>query len=191
MTTTIAIALFDKVELLDFCGPYEVFSCAARKGADVKVFTVAPTPTVLSHNGLEVVAHYSLDQAPPSDWLLVPGGVGTRGLLENECYIQWLKVRAAQVSLLMSVCTGSLVLAKAGLVGDHVLTTHHSALEELRALAPNNPIDASARYLDHGSLMVSAGISAGTDMAFHAVRRFFGEELATTTARYMEYDWTP
>ena len=189
----LGIVIFDDVELLDFCGPYEVFSSANRVSAEARytVFTVAEKSPVRSNNGLEVIPHYLLDEAPGIDYLLVPGGRGTRREQDNSVLIDWLSTRAARAERVLSVCTGVFLLVKAGLTEGLTLTTHGSAFDELAEIAPDNELDRGARFLDHGRIAVSAGISAGIDLAFAAVAKHAGEAIAEAAARYMEYDWKP
>ncbi len=185
----IGLLLFEDVELLDFSGPYEVFSLAARRIQPVpfQVFTLAQTRLVRSAGGMVVQADYLLHEAPAMEILIVPGGKGTRGMLHQATFIQWIQTKAADVELLCSVCTGALLLAKAGLVEGLSLTTHHAALEELRLLAPHNPILAEQRVVDNGRIILSAGIAAGIDMAFHLVARLCSLEQAKAIAKHMEY----
>jgi len=126
---------------------------------------------------------------PRPDVLLVPGGYGTRRQMNNEVLIEWLKQQAETVELLLSVCTGALVLAKAGLLEGLSATTHRGALGLLREVAPETSVLDSERVVDNGRVILSAGISAGIDMALHVVSRLLGEAQAEETARYMEYDW--
>ena len=188
----VAILIFDEVELLDFCGPFEVFSVTGRHSNPVpfNVFTVAETAApILAHNQLSVNPRYTIQNCPPPDILLVPGGYGTRREMHNPVLIDWIKSQYPRVDLLLSVCTGALLLAKAELLEGLVATTHHGALDELRAVAPNTLIQPEKRFTDNGKIVLSAGISAGIDMSFHVVERLLGKEVALETAQHMEYDW--
>lgn len=189
---SVAILIFDDVEVLDFCGPFEVFSVTSRT-AELKpfaVFTVAEElRPVLARNGLSVNPHYSLANCPHADILLAPGGWGTRREMRNERLVKWIAERAAPAELVLSVCTGALLLAKAGLLDGLDATTHHAALDLLRETCPAARVAADARYLDNGRIVTSAGISAGIDMSLHVVSRLLGAETARETAKCMEYDW--
>ena len=121
--------------------------------------------------------------------LVVPGGWGTRQQMINPTIIQWIKESAAKAELVLSVCTGALLLAKAGLLAGLSATTHYAALELLRQNAPNTTVISDRRFVDNGKIILSAGISAGIDMSLHVVARLLGKEEALETARYMEYDW--
>ncbi|HEX6184860.1 MAG TPA: DJ-1/PfpI family protein [Pyrinomonadaceae bacterium] len=189
----VAILIFDEVEVLDFCGPFEVFSVAGRRsGLDpFSVYTVAQTSgPVVARNNLSVNPAHTLADCPRPDVLLVPGGYGTRREMHNEVLTDWIRQRAEGVELLLSVCTGALLLAKAGLLEGLSATTHHGAFDLLREVAPKTAVLESERVVDNGKIILSAGISAGIDMSLYAVGRLLGEEQAEETARYMEYDWS-
>ncbi|MGD9646463.1 MAG: DJ-1/PfpI family protein [Pirellulales bacterium] len=192
-TRRVAILIFDDVEVLDFCGPFEVFGVCGRYGTPpppFEVFTVAEAVRPIStRNGLSVNPRYALGDCPPSDILLVPGGWGTRREMYNARLVDWVRERAGQSQLVLSVCTGALILAKAGLLDGLEATTHAGAVELLREVAPRATLRPERRYVDNGRVITSAGISAGIDMALHVVRRLLGPEAARDTARYMEYDW--
>lgn len=195
MTRNVAILLFDEVELLDFCGPFEVFSVAGtRSKAErlFRVYTVAEKAGALNtSNGLSVNSAYTLEQSPQADILLVPGGRGTRTQVHNAGLVNWIKEQAAHVELLLSVCTGALLLAKAGLLEGLSATTHFAAFDELKALAPTTTLCPDERYVDNGKIVLSAGVSAGIDMSLYVVSRLVGQELADGTARHIQYDYWP
>jgi transcriptional regulator GlxA family with amidase domain len=189
---TVCIAIFDEVEVLDFCGPFEVFSVTGgRHGlTPFEVCTVAEREKpVKARGGLSVNPAYMFDNCPRPDILLIPGGMGTRREMNNPRMLQWLRSQAEDAELILSVCSGALVLAKAGLLNGLRATTHHGALDELRAIHPDIVVDGQQRFIDNGRVIVSAGISAGIDMSLHVVARLLGREQALETARYMEYEW--
>jgi transcriptional regulator GlxA family with amidase domain len=191
-TRKVCMVIFDEVEVLDFCGPFEVFSVTGgRQGLrPFEVFTVTEEDKpVRARGGLSINAAYSFSDCPRADILLIPGGPGTRKELRNPKMLQWIRVRAPEAELVLSVCSGALLLAEAGLLGGLTATTHHQALDELRAISPKLFIDSSQRFIDNGRVIVAAGISAGIDMSLHLVARLLGKEQALETARYMEYDW--
>lgn len=193
MKKNIAILLFDDVEVLDFAGPFEVFAVAdeLRGHAMFNVFTVAENVgTVRARNGLKVVPHFAREDCPTPHVLIVPGGFGTRALLHKPALLEWLRLKAKHAEMLMSVCTGALVLAKAGLLDGLRATTHHGSFELLRTLAPRTEVVESDRFVDNGHILTAAGISAGIDCSLHVVGRLLGPETADETARYMEYHRT-
>lgn len=184
------IVLFDEVEVLDFCGPFEVFSVTGgRQGlTPFEVCTVAEEHrAVKARGGLSVNPTYSFEDCPQPNILLMPGGMGTRREMNNPGMLGWLRRNAEGAELILSVCSGALVLAKAGLLNGLSATTHHCALDELRAIDPDIAVESEKRFIDNGRVVVSAGISAGIDMSLHVVARLLGEEQALETARYMEY----
>ncbi|HVX60194.1 MAG TPA: DJ-1/PfpI family protein [Pirellulales bacterium] len=192
MPKNLAILIFPEVEVLDFCGPFEVFSVASRltDPAAFQVFTVAERAgPVIARNGLSVNPHFQLDDCPAPDIVLVPGGQGTRTEMHNERLIKWIKGRAATAELMLSVCTGALLLARAGLLEGLEATTHHGAIELLREVAPNTTVRSNCRYVDNGRVVCSAGIAAGIDMSLHITARLAGAEIAAKTAEQMEYPW--
>lgn len=189
----VAVLVFDDVEVLDFCGPFEVFSVTGRR-EDLDLFhayTVAERPTaVAARGGLAVLPAYTLADAPPADVLVVPGGFGTRREMNNAALVAWVRDVAARAELVLSVCTGALILARAGLLDGLQATTHHGALDLLESVAPETRVRRDRRIVDNGRIVVSAGISAGLDAALHVVAKLHGRDRALETARYMEYDWS-
>jgi transcriptional regulator GlxA family with amidase domain len=154
------------------------------------VFTVAEKPgPVVTHNGLSVNPRYLLNDAPEPQVLLVPGGRGTRAEMHNNALLDWIKEAADACELVLSVCTGSLLLAKAGILKGLQATTHHGSIDLLREAAPGTTVHADRRFLDNGRVICSAGIAAGIDMSLHVVARLLGDEVARKTARHMEYPW--
>ena len=190
----VAILIFDDVEVLDFCGPFEVFAVTGERdnSRPFHVYTVAETDRpVLARNGLSVNPAYTFASCPRSDILLVPGGQGTRTLIHNPVVIDWINQQSQQVELLLSVCTGALLLAQAGLLDGLHSTTHHSAFDLLRQIAPKSNVLESERIVDNGKIILSAGISAGIDMSLYVVSRLLGEQQAEETVAHMEYEWSP
>jgi transcriptional regulator GlxA family with amidase domain len=190
MRRNVAILIFDAVEVLDFAGPFEVFAVTdeLQDHAVFNTFTLAEGPgTVRAVSGLKVVPDHTLESAPSPDVLVVPGGFGTRALLQRPALLEWIRGRARRAEITLSVCTGALVLAKAGLLDGLRVTTHHEALDLLRGLAPAATVDPSRRFHDNGAILTAAGISAGIDCALHVVARLAGTAAAEATMRYMEY----
>lgn len=197
----VGILIFDDVEVLDFAGPFEVFSRtrtepgpASRRSdeaAPFNVFTVAQTADhVTATGGLTILPRCTFMDAPRIDLLVVPGGFGTRALLNDAETVEWIRKVADRARLTTSVCTGSLLLAKAGLLEGRRATTHWSALDRLAEIGAGQgagiDVDARARFVDDG-MITSAGVAAGIDMAFAVVERICGREVAVETARYIDY----
>lgn len=191
MTRNLAIMIFDDVEVLDFCGPFEVFSVANYfSEAAFNVYLIAPEQrTILARNGLKVIPDYDLATAPTPDILLIPGGWGTRPLIHNATVINYIQQQAKRVERLLSVCTGAYLLAKADLLDGLQATTHHGSFEMLAELAPTAMLVRDVKYVDNGRIVLSGGISAGINMSLYVVGQLMGEEVAQKTAVYMEYDW--
>lgn len=197
MTWTVGIYLFDAVEVLDFAGPFEVFSTAARVDGRQEpphppIFVVATigrgSDPVVARGGLRVQPAFGLEDHPPLDVVIIPGGV-VDAELDHPEVIGWLHVAAAKASVTASVCTGAFLLAAAGLLQGKQATTHWEDLAELRRLFPEIDVVEGRRWVDLGSIVTSAGISAGIDMSLHLVARLVGADLARKTARQMQYDW--
>jgi transcriptional regulator GlxA family with amidase domain len=193
-TRNVAILIFDDVEVLDFCGPFEVFSVANRftDPAAFSVHTVAEKDgPILTRGGLSINSPHRLGDCPQPDLLLVPGGQGTRREINNEPLIDWIRQASAKAELVMSVCTGALLLGKAGLLDGLEATTHHGALDLLRQVAPLTTVHAIRRFVDNGRVICSAGIAAGIDMSLHVVGRLLGSQVAIKTTQHMDYPWEP
>jgi transcriptional regulator GlxA family with amidase domain len=195
----VGILIFDDVEILDFAGPFEVFSRTrltsgpesrrSEASAPFSVFTVARSRApVRTTGGLEVIPHWSFADAPRIDLLVVPGGFGTRRLMNDDETIGWIRRVAATTRKTTSVCTGSLLLAKAGLLEGRRATTHWGALDLLESLGVS--VDRERRVIDDG-IVTSAGVASGMDMAFYVVETLFGPAVADETAHYIEYRRAP
>ncbi len=197
MTVTVAIFLFPEVEVLDFAGPYEVFTTAARVHGRhhpealplFRVFTVAEsTALIRARAGLAVKPDFTLTTHSAPDVLIIPGGVVTAELEKPEV-IRWIAAQAGHTRITASVCTGAFLLARAGLLGGRTVTTHWEDIPDLQANFPDLTVKENCRWVDEGEIVTSGGISAGIDMSLHLVARLAGRELAVATARQMEVAW--
>ncbi len=189
----VAILLFDDVEVLDFAGPFEIFSVTAELN-DYNLFEVYTVSSemrpVIARNGLSVNPDYTIANCPRPDILIVPGGEGTRQVMRAPVLLEWIGVQSRHTELTLSVCTGSLVLAAAGLLNGLEATTHHQAFDLFRRFAPDVTLNEQARFVDTGKVITAGGISAGIDMSLHVIERLLGAAQARQTAAYMEYgDW--
>ncbi len=194
MTCNVGLFVFDDVEVLDFAGPYEVFTTASRvfkrknpsSPEPFAVFTIGKTSaSVRARAGLSVYPDYTFENHPDIDLLLIPGGVVTAEL-EAPKVIQWIAKTAERSSLTASICTGAFLLAKAGLLDGKSATTHWEDIDDLQLMFPSVQVQERRRWVDEGSVVTSAGI----DMGLHLVERFTNKELADRTAKQMEFDWT-
>ncbi len=186
----VAIVVWDGVELLDFAGPGEVFAAArSDDGRSFQVFTVAASKQpIVSQGFLSINPQYAIDDCPPVDIMVLPGG-GTSNVTGDEKLMAWVKKQTASSQITLSVCTGAFVLAENGSLNDLDATTWHGAVDRLRQQFPNVRVHADRRFIDNGRIITSAGVSAGIDSSLHVVSKLFGEESAVNTARYMEYNW--
>lgn len=188
----VAILVFDGAEVLDFAGPFEVFSVTSELNDHryFQVFVVAEEERpIRAVNGLRIVPDHSFDTSPAPDVLVVSGGAGSRREMENPDLLGWVKRVSERAEVVLSVCSGARILARAGLLRGRPATTHHEVLDDLRELAPDAEVRGDARFVDAGRIVTTGGISAGIDGSFHVVERLLGREVARRTARYMEYDW--
>lgn len=198
-TRTVGILIFDEVEVLDFCGPFEVFSVARSSGEtsdDARLFaalTIAEENRLIRcRGGLLVQPHHTIDDHPKLDILVVPGGQGTRRELLNARLLDWIAKQDSEIGLTTSVCTGAFLLAERGILDGQRATTHWASVDWMRQQYPNVTMLDDQRVVDEGHVITSAGVSAGIDMALHVVARLHGAETAAWTARRMEYDyWSP
>ncbi|MBA4067534.1 MAG: AraC family transcriptional regulator [Isosphaera sp.] len=192
------VLVFPDVEVLDFCGPFEVFSVTRRDPARRReepspfdAFLVAETADpVAASGGMRVLPAHTFATCPPLDVLVVPGGWGTRREADNPRLVGWVARQAAGARLVTSVCTGSFLLGAAGLLRGRRATTHWASLDRMRAAFPDVRVDERAQWVEDGAVLTSAGIAAGIDMALRVVARVCGEEVARETAKYMEYPYS-
>ncbi len=204
MVLQVGIYLFDEVEVLDFAGPFEVFSTASRlceRAGGEPVFAVQllgpDLSPVSARGGMRVLPQYAFAEAPPLDVLIIPGGVVTAEL-PRPGLGNWLQAQVAQLQVLASICTGAFVLENAGLLDGREVITHWEDLGDLRAASESS--GSKLKVLSHQRwveaaplqtcrLFTSAGISAGIDLSLHLVAELASPELARRTAKQMDYDW--
>ncbi len=190
----VAVALFDGAEELDWAGPWEVLAAWAEQWPDdgVHVFTLAREDRpVTCAKGLRVLPDETWETAPPLDVLVYPGGRGTRRELQDDAVLDWIRGLASGETVVASVCTGSLVLAAAGLLDGKPATTHWGSLELLPTLGNGIEVRPDDRFVDNGNILTAAGVSAGIDMALHLVARLHSTERAREVRRYIQYDPEP
>ncbi|MDY7024523.1 MAG: DJ-1/PfpI family protein [Cyanobacteriota bacterium] len=189
----VAILLFGEVEVLDFAGPFEVFSITlnSEQKQPFQVYTVAETKDAIrARNGLSVNPEYTLTDCPSPDIVIIPGGFGSREAMKRSPILDWVKSCSEKAEFVLSVCTGSLILASSGLLEGLSATTHHLAFDSLREVAPNTTVVTNQRFVDQGKILTSGGISAGIDLSLYVVAKILGQETAIKTTEYMEYHWT-
>jgi transcriptional regulator GlxA family with amidase domain len=194
---TAGILIFDQVEVLDVAGPFEVLAVTRlneeRRQEELSPFRVLLVSEnmdqVSAIGGLRFTPDVTKDNCPELDLLIVPGGWGTRTQIKNTDLLKWIANKSSRTRLTVSVCTGSSLLGKAGLLDGREATTHWRNFDFLRQAAPNAYIREDLRFTMDNSIFTSAGISAGIDMVLHIVSYFFGTKIGEATARQMEYPY--
>ena len=186
----IGIYIYDQAEVLDFSGPFEVFSVANRlANLDWNIWLVAEEESLVEARGVfQVKPHYSIQNVPELDVLIVVGGVHSEELRKTEV-INWIRKTAEKTQITASVCTGAFLLTEAGLLDGLEVTTHWEDIPDLQRNYPNLRVRKGIRWIEQGKLFTAAGISAGIEMSLELVARLAGAELAERTARQMEYTW--
>ena len=194
MTTRIALICFDDMEELDLVGPWEVLRMWQLQHPDdgVEVFTASlDDATVTCAKGMQIITDMAIGDVGEVDVVLLPGGVGTRRLLGEEPLLEMLRARAASGALMTSVCTGSLVLAAAGILANRPATTYWNAMDLLVGLDDTIEPRPDDRFVDSGEVITAAGVSAGIDMALHLVARLHSVDRARQVRRAIQYDPEP
>ena len=187
MSRTLGAVLYDDFELLDLYGPLEMFGSL---GKDVKIVTVAETEgPVASTQGPKTVAEYDFANCPALDLVLLPGGIGTIPELKNEALLGFLRERSENAEVVMSVCSGSALLAKAGLLEGRRATSNKQFFNLAVVQSAGVEWIEEARWVRDGKFVTSSGVSAGTDMALGVIADLAGVETARQIAAYTEYQW--
>ncbi|TVP47924.1 MAG: DJ-1/PfpI family protein [Mongoliibacter sp.] len=187
---TVVILLFEEVEVLDFAGPFEVFSVTAELSGYtlLDVVTVSKTGGVIrAKNGLRVIPDHSLELVQHADILIIPGGDGSKAMIEDQIVLDWIKKLSSNSQVTMSVCSGARILAKLGYLDGKEFATHQSVYEDVLQLTHNGKAARDSRFVDLGQIMTAAGVAAGIDLSLHIVQKIFGKEVKERTAKYMEY----
>lgn len=190
--TTFGLLIFGEAEELDFCGPWEVFTASSmlRDFSD-QVLLIAEQPgPVRCGKGMRVIPDRTLEDAPPLDLLLIPGGYGTRREVSNTKLISWIAQASATATWVTGVCTGALLLHEAGVARGRRVATHHAFEDTLEARGDVTVV-RDARYVVDGNLVTSQGVSAGIDMALWVTGQIYGRDHARAVRRYIQYDPAP
>ncbi len=189
----IGIYIYEEAEVLDFSGPFEVFSTASRfleEDEKFNVFLIAEkSGSVLARGGYDVNVKYNINNHPKLDLLVVAGGVHTQEM-KKENVITWINNVSTNTKIVASVCTGAFLLAQAKVITTHKVTTHWEDIADLKESFPTLDVKSNVRWVDEDSIVTSGGISAGIDMSLHIVSRIHSLDLAEKTARQMEFTWT-
>lgn len=189
----VGIYLFNKIELLDFAGPFEVLSVTSELNDYrlFKVFTITEDGnSIKTVNGLQVMPDYSFQDHPQIDIFIIPGGVGTKSEMNKQSVMKWLQKNYDTSKITASVCSGARLLGQLGLLDNLESITHHEVIPHLQEIAPKTTINKSKRFIDNSKVMTAAGISAGIDLSLYIVEKLYGTEIRNKTVVYMEYgDW--
>jgi transcriptional regulator GlxA family with amidase domain len=181
----VAILISEGLNVIDFSGPWGVFESVSVPNATeapFQLFTVSEkAETVVSGSGLKLIPHYTFENAPEMKVVVIPAQKG------SDAMIEWLRKVAPTADVTMSVCTGAFKLAKAGLLSGKAATTHHEYLDELQKKYPDIQVKRGVRFVEGEKISTAGGLTSGTDLALRVVERYFGREVAQTTATYMEY----
>lgn len=195
-TKNVAIVVFNGVEILDLAAPAEIFAMAGQIAAQngeraFHVYTVGSSKTPVASQGfLDVVADYTVADAPRPDLLVLPGGRADNAI-NDAALMAWMKTAAGGAENVLTICYGSFIAGRLGLVDGQDITTWYGSVDRLGAEFPNARARAGRRFLDNGKLITSAGVSAGLDASMHFVAKTLGRYVADRTAEYMEYPWAP
>ena len=191
MTFNVGILIWENAEVLDFCGPFEVFRNASRmiEGIDMDVFIVSKETEPVNAQGMTIVPQYNFENCPGLNILIIPGGNSGWVIKQNE-YLDWVMQQSSKLNLMLTVCTGALVPAQLGLITDGMdATTHQEGIPYLKKMAPTANVMPYVRFTDNERIVMSGGISAGIDGSLYTVKKLWDEDSAKSIARYMEYDW--
>lgn len=187
----VAVLLYEHVDGLDFCGAFDVFATASDWGKDFYTYTVSEKSELINTiSSFTVAPKYNFSDCPKPDILVVPGGIGARTEMNNSELTSWIRRTSENSEIVLSICTGALLLAKANLLSGLKVTTNQRAMDLLAQVAPKDcEIISNVRYVDNGKIVMSAGVTAGMDASLHVVSKLLGEERAVETASRLEYGW--
>ena len=193
----VGIFIYEDVEVLDFCGPFEVFSVTRLNEQNRRdeaspfhpLLVAEASRAVTTTGGMQVMPHHTMSDCPPLDIVVVPGGWGYRHHMKNGALHEWIRARAARAETVTGVCTGALLLGSAGLLDGLNATTHWRFLDSMRDSFPEVSVKYDKHFVQDGRVFTSAGISAGIDMSLKVVEHYFGDAIARATARHMEYPY--
>jgi transcriptional regulator GlxA family with amidase domain/YHS domain-containing protein len=181
----VAVLISNGATIIDFTGPWEVFESVQPngRGSPFQLYTVAPTPDPIVASGrMTIVPRYSIANAPAPKVVVIPAQSEP-----TKAVLSWVRSAAKTADIVMSVCTGAFLLAKTGLLSGKEATTHHEAYTDFATSFPDIRLQRGARFVDLGNLATAGGLSSGIDLALHVVERYFGRDVATRTAWYLEY----
>ena len=194
MKRNVGIFIFDDVEVLDFAGPFEVFSVSSELNNHrlFNVFTVGKNTTpVIAVNGLSVNPKYDFETTPNIDILIIAGGAGVRAVMKDQVILDWVNQTHQKTELTLSICSGATILGVLGILDNQPFCTHHEVYERMKVIAPMAVAQKNERFTSFDKVYTSGGISAGIDLSFYIVEMLHGKKIANETACYMEYNNYP
>ncbi|MCW7494872.1 DJ-1/PfpI family protein [Leptospira sp. 2 VSF19] len=186
----VGILVFNNIELLDFTGPYEVFSVTKDLSGNFlfNTFLIGKSDEILkSVNGLKYIPDYTIFDHPNLDILIIPGGIGTKEIMFDIQISNWIEQLFPKLFYIITVCTGVRILSSTKLMDNLEYTTHHDCFDELELISPHAKLNRNIRFTNNGKILTSGGISAGIDLSLHVVECYFGNEIKNKTIEYMEY----
>jgi transcriptional regulator GlxA family with amidase domain len=188
MTKTAGIVLYPDFEELDAVGPFEVLGMFSKLDRDWNVVTVAEKAgPVRAFNGLKLLADHGFDDCPSLDVILLPGGLGSRAAMDDPRMLEFVRSQGQSAQWVTSVCTGAMIIHRAGFLEGRKATTHWGALHELRALGGGCEVQENVRWVEDGNVITSAGVSAGIDMSLYLVSKLKDDNTAKAVQKMMEY----
>ena len=186
---SIAIFVYDDVEVLDFAGPYEVFSIAnylaKKKIFDLFLLSCDKTE-ITGRNNFTFLTHFTLKDHPPINCLIIPGGPGSRSVEKDSGVINWIEAQYPKLDFLLTICTGSRILAKTNILNGEEITTHWNSVADLK-LEKHFKVVENVPFTDNGKIMTSAGVSSGIDLCLYFLGKLYGKEKAKKVAKYIEW----
>jgi transcriptional regulator GlxA family with amidase domain len=191
-TRNVAILIFENAEVLDFAGPFEVFNAANEINGEklFNVYTLSEDGSMVSaRNRFNIKPDYSINNCPEPDILVIPGGVGRKVVVNNSIITGWVSDIFSGLEILLTVCTGFFIAAKAGVMNVDKAATHHGSYDELESSYPCIKLVRNVKYVDSGKIITAGGISAGINASLHIVDRLTGNDRGRKTAAHMEYDY--
>ncbi|KIX22705.1 AraC family transcriptional regulator [Flavobacterium sp. 316] len=190
MKRNVGILIFNEAEVLDFAGPFEVFSVTSELNNYklFNVFTIAKELKPISAvNGLSINPKFDFNNCPPIDILIISGGIGTVEQMKDHEILNWIKKIHENTEFTLSICSGSRLLGALGVLDNQPYCTHKDVYKHMSEIVTNGFPQKSKRFVSSNKVYTSGGISAGIDLSFHIVEKLHGKEIAKKTAEYMEY----
>ncbi|MDR3271904.1 MAG: DJ-1/PfpI family protein [Flavobacteriaceae bacterium] len=191
MKKNVGILIFENVEVLDFAGPFEVFSVSSEihNHSLFNTFLISETlETINTINGMSVQPKYNFENAPHIDILIIPGGAGTKIIKDNSTYLKWIKKTYLSCEYMLSICSGARIIANLGMLKNKPFCTHQEVYDEIVELEKTGLPQKNKRYTHFDNVYTSGGISAGIDLSFEILKKIHGNDITNSTIQCMEYN---